>query len=130
MSSFTKPLTVKKLKNNNWEVATGFKYYIGKEDSDDFVFIPTGFQTDFASVPRLFWTILPPDGKYTQAAVLHDFLYSKQERIRVKCDCIFLEAMGVLGVSWWKRRIMYHAVRMFGWIPWRNKSYKKEKEKP
>ncbi|EAQ5166578.1 DUF1353 domain-containing protein [Salmonella enterica subsp. diarizonae] len=26
--------------------------------------------TDLASVPRIFWTLLPPDGKYAKAAWL------------------------------------------------------------
>ena len=25
--------------------------------------VPEGFVTDFASVPRVFWTALPPDGE-------------------------------------------------------------------
>ena len=127
MSQFTKPLTVKKLKSGLWEVALGFAYYVGEKGSKDKIFVPTGFQTDFASVPRPFWIILPPDGHYTQAAVLHDFLYHKQDRKRKQCDLIFLEAMQVLGVSWWKRKVMYRAVRLFGWMPWRNKAYKREK---
>jgi len=119
MSSFTKPLVVKKLKSGMWEVSVGFIYYIGKEGGEDYVFVPTGFKTDFASVPRIFWSILPPDGQYTQSCVLHDFLYFKKNRPRKNCDKIFLESMQVLGVAWWKRCIIYRAVRLFGWIPWK-----------
>lgn len=36
--------------------------------------IADGFPTDLASVPRLFWALLPPSGVYEKAAVLHDFL--------------------------------------------------------
>lgn len=44
--------------------------YVGTTD----VFcIPDGFKTDLASVPRIFWALLPPDGTYERAAVLHDF---------------------------------------------------------
>ena len=122
MSLFTKPLTVKKLKDGRWEVSVGFTYYVGKENSKDRIFVPTGFKTDFASVPRLFWNILPPDGQYTQASVLHDFLYSKKNRKRKECDLIFLEAMKILGVSWWKRKVMYRSVRLSGFIPWNKNS--------
>jgi len=104
-----------------WEVSLGFKYFVGSEDSNDFVFVPTGFKTDFASVPRLFWIIFPPDGRYSQSAVLHDFLYSKKIRSRKESDMIFLESMEVLGVPKWKRRVMYRAVRLFGFIPWGKK---------
>ena len=83
--------------------------------------MPGGFITDFASVPRGLWNIFPPDGKYTQAAVLHDFLYSNKgdvpkgkNRSKKECDQIFMEAMEVLGVPWMKRHLMYRAVRLFG----------------
>lgn len=120
MSSFTKPLVVEKLSNGKWKTARGFTYYVGDEGSDDKIKVPKGFETDFASVPRIFWVILPPDGKYSQAAVLHDFLYSKRLRPQKECDNIFLEAMEVLGVSWWKRKIMYRALRMFGFVAYNN----------
>ena len=45
--------------------------YIGKHQM---IVIPKGFQTDLASVPRIFWVILPPFGAYEAAAVLHDYL--------------------------------------------------------
>ena len=118
MSSFTDPLTVTKIEKRLWRVERGFTYYIGEEGSGEFVTVPEGFVTDFASVPRLFWIILPPDGQYSQAAVLHDYLYSEQIFTRKKSDDIFLEAMTVLKVSWLKRRTMWLSVRMFGWIPW------------
>lgn len=125
MSSFTKPLTVTKLKTGMWEVDREFWYYIGEEGSDEFVIIPRGFHTDFASVPRAFWMIIPPDGKYSQAAVLHDYLYSCHGILpevtyqRKTCDKIFIEAMAVLEVPTWKRRVMYRAVRMFAWLGWK-----------
>ncbi|WP_250530524.1 DUF1353 domain-containing protein, partial [Caballeronia sp. ATUFL_F1_KS4A] len=28
------------------------------------VIVPTGFVTDLASIPRIFWSVLPPDGDY------------------------------------------------------------------
>lgn len=126
MSSFTKPLTVTKIGPRLWRVERQFTYFIGEEDSDEFVIVPKGFETDFASVPRLFWTLIPPDGTYTQAAVLHDFLYFKKLYVRKRCDEIFLEAMKVLKVNWFKRRIMYWAVRAFGWIGWNRHRRKEE----
>ena len=125
-SSFTKPLIVKKLKGGMWEVVFGFQYFIGKENSNEWVIVPEGFKTDFASIPRIFWTILPPDGTYSQSAVLHDFFYSTQVYTRKRSDQIFLESMEVLGVEWWKRKIMYRAVRIFGFLAWKNKNAKKK----
>jgi hypothetical protein len=36
--------------------------------------IPSDFPTDLASVPRLFWALLPPNGSYERAAVVHDWM--------------------------------------------------------
>ena len=125
MSNFTDKLVVSKVNKRIWRVERQFDYHVGTEESEEIITIPLGFLTDFASVPRIFWCIFPPDGEYTQAAVVHDYIYSKQLYTRKKCDSIFIEAMGVLGVSLWKRRIMYRAVRMFGWISWGKDDTKK-----
>ncbi len=126
MPRFTKALVVRKLEGRKWKVQRSFRYYIAESHEGLYVKVPGGFITDFASVPRLLWAIIPPDGKYTQAAVLHDYLYHKKIFPRKKSDKIFLDAMKILGVSFWKRSAMYRAVRMFGWIPWnKNKPSKK-----
>lgn len=49
---------------------TGLTVYVGGRDV---ITIPGGFETDLASVPRLFWALLPPHGVYERAAVLHDW---------------------------------------------------------
>ena len=126
MSSFTKPLTVTKIDSRLWKVERSFEYYVGSEDSKEVVEVPKGFITDFASVPRPFWIIFPQDGPYTQASVLHDYLYFKPMYTRYKTDYIFYEAMGVLGVPQWTRSIMHTSVRMVAWICW-NKRRRKER---
>lgn len=79
--------------------------------------VPAGYHTDFASVPRIFWRILPPHGPYVPAAVLHDWLCELKGS--TGCDykqaaAVFLEAMEVLNVPRWKRATMYRAVKYFG----------------
>ena len=118
MSSFTKLLTVTKIGTRSWRVERSFTYLIDFDDTLESVEVPKGFVTDFASVPRVFWVLLPPDGRYTQAAVLHDFLYFTQQYTRRQADRIFLEAMAVLGVWWIRRRTMWLAVRACGWYGW------------
>lgn len=76
------------------------------------ILIPAGFVTDGASIPRGLWNLLPPFGKYTKAAILHDWLYQFGEFTRSQADFIFLEAMKTLGVALWKRQIMYAGVRV------------------
>ena len=120
MSSFTSPLILEFVDGWYWILNKEFTYRIGDENSELAIIVPLGFKTDFASIPRLFWRVLPPCGAYGKAAVLHDFLYATQTGTREWCDDIFLEAMEVLNVPSWKRRTMYKAVRLFGWLAWNN----------
>jgi hypothetical protein len=92
------------------------------------IVVPEGFDTDYASVPRIFWSLYPPDGSYTEAAVIHDAVYFYQSLwldqggpgiTRSVADTIFLEAMTALGVPLLRRRLLYTAVRAGGWLPWR-----------
>lgn len=83
-----------------------------------------GSRTDFASVPRIFWPVIPPYGRHGFAAVIHDELYRVQGRVgipplpRAECDRIFRDAMQSTGVRWTRRWVMWLAVRLFGWLPW------------
>jgi len=122
MSSFTKPLIVSPLPDGiSWELQENFVYWIGKENSGEGVFVPKGFRTDFASIPKIFWSIIGgPTGRYTEASVIHDFLYVKGIYTRKRTDQIFYEAMTILKVSYWKRKAMYFAVRIGAFKPWRN----------
>lgn len=77
------------------------------------IVVPAGFVTDYASIPRFFWRILPPDGPYLEAAVVHDYLYST-DCDRLLADAVFRVLMKRLGIPWWKRVVMFYAVRIFG----------------
>jgi hypothetical protein len=116
MTQFTTPLLVEFLTNTSeWRVLEEFTYVVGDERLGRWtVDVPKGFTTDFASVPKFLWPIFPPTGRWGKAAVIHDYLYRTGLASRAVSDAIFLEAMHVLGVSWWKRMVMYLSVRMFG----------------
>ncbi|HFW4799072.1 TPA: DUF1353 domain-containing protein, partial [Salmonella enterica subsp. diarizonae serovar 60-67:z35:-] len=90
-----------------------FEFYLS-DDNSDIIEVPAGFITDLASVPRILWMFLPPDGKYAKAAIIHDYMYDNALRTKKEADLIFLDGMTVLGVPKWKRTIMYCAVRLFG----------------
>ena len=79
-------------------------------DGNTDVIIPKGFVTDLASVPRIFWPIVPPYGKHLEASILHDFL-CRNEWARAKADREFLHAMKKAGVKRWRRMLMFWAVR-------------------
>lgn len=83
------------------------------------IHVPSGWITDWASVPRFFWRLFPPIGRYTLAAVVHDYLYEYRVGTRKRADRVFLRIMEHLGVPWWKRTAMYWAVRLFGGRAWR-----------
>ena len=127
MSRFTEPLVVTPCPDGHtWILLCDFGYEIGQEDSNDVIDVPIGFYTDFASIPRLLWTLLPRWGKYGNAAVIHDYLYWDQSRTRKESDEILLEGMVVLGVGYIKRYAIYWAVRLAGWWAWwRNQSHKR-----
>jgi len=93
-------------------------YDIGYSGSDDRIIVPSGFITDFASIPRILWVFWPPMGQYSGAAILHDYLYSSQKHSRDRCDDIFMEAMVVLGVSRRTRYALFYGVRCGGWCAW------------
>ena len=136
MSSFTDKLhLVYYPKKNIWKTGRDFLYFVGEEYGKEKILVPKGFETDLASVPWPASMFIPKAGQYNQAAVLHDYLYSRlgvlEEKTysRAECDMIFLEAMEVIGVPKWKRLIMYRAVRLGGWLPWRSHAYKNETKK-
>lgn len=84
---------------------------------------PKGFQTDFASVPRLpivFW--LAGDTS-TEAAVIHDWLYTSKIVPRRIADAVLREAGKVSGVPAWRRWMIWAGVRAFGQGPWDGKSW-------
>ncbi len=99
-------------------------YHVGTENSLETITVPAGFETDFASVPWGVHNLFPPLGPYARPAIIHDWIYAKGGKIpertytRKQADKIFLEAMEVVGVSWWKRSLMYRAVRLGGGGGW------------
>ncbi len=126
MSSFTAPLVVSPLPDGAlWQVARTLPYHLGTEGSRFRVVVPKGYVTNFDSTP---WAVrvlallaFRKDvfGQGRNAYVLHDYLYTAQLFTRHLSDAIFLEALGVLGVSWPVRTAMYAAVRLFGWGAWK-----------
>lgn len=119
MSSFTNALIAKKLKKRDWEVVESFSYDVGELGSGETITVPAGFVSDLASIPRPLWTIFPPDGSYTQAAVLHDWLCKNKGKVEKQYDYkqvskIFLESLNVLEVSFLTRQAMYYGVLLFG----------------
>jgi hypothetical protein len=108
---FPLPLIVKFLDGRMWELVENFEYH---RECGEIIAIPARFKFDFASIPQFLWGwIGSPTGEYGPGALVHDFLCEQKDYPISKADSIFLEAMEVLGVSIWKRYIMYFACRIF-----------------
>ncbi len=76
--------------------------------------VPVDYLTDFASIPRLLWSFLPPMGSYTKAAVIHDHAVEMQRakgEPRKPVDVLFYNAMRDEGTPRALASLIYYAVR-------------------
>ena len=80
--------------------------------------VPEGFVTDLTSIPRVFWQVLRPEGRYAYAAVVHDYLYWTQLRSREAADQILNFALEDSKVNCVKRWVIYQAVNWLGQKAW------------
>ena len=76
------------------------------------VYIPSKFETDLASIPWPLHRILPPDGPWKYAAVVHDRL-CESDCSRFLTDAVFRHKMEQDGVRC--RVMLYYAVRLY-WV--------------
>jgi hypothetical protein len=103
---------VKEIDEKNWELLRELNY----DGTRQSFVVPVGTGTDFASVPRVFIWFLPQYGRYTKAAILHDYLWRSgvpgNELTLPEADAILRRAMRELGVPFLRRWIMWAAVRL------------------
>jgi len=120
MSGFTDELIVRYISGPNWALERQLPFW-----SDVLTYrgtishtVPTGFVTDFFSVPSWCRWLIPANGDGNQAAVVHDWLYKTQARVynRRECDLIFADLLSIekLGVSKFKQKLIFWAVRIGG----------------
>jgi hypothetical protein len=88
--------------------------------------VPVGFVTDFASIPRVFWSILRPDGVYTYPAIIHDYLYWTQMYSRETADSILKFGMEDFSIETATIATIYSAVRLGGLTAWENNASLKQ----
>ena len=84
------------------------------------VTVPSGFVTDFASIPAIVWPLLPKWGKYGLASVVHDYLYAVGRGERSDADAALLDAMQDLRERSWRDSLIEGALRLAGGGAWRN----------
>lgn len=84
---------------------------------------PAGFETDLASIPRLFRNLpsFDPNGPSRRPAVMHDWLYSSRAGYRLGrdfADDFLRAALLAEGAGVWTVRAFYLAVRIGGAPHW------------
>lgn len=90
-----------------------------RETSLGTITVPAGFVTDLASVPNQVWHAFPKFGKWTGAAVIHDFLYRMQPDIsRDEADRVFRDLLKADSVPYGTVRLFYRMVRELGGRAW------------
>lgn len=116
MSKFHTSLRVEKISGDGWRLLSPLIY--SSDVAQQVFIVPEGFETDFASVPRLPMAYLLAGDHGHWAAVIHDYLYSVQTLPRDKADDVFYEALLVSGEPKWRAWAMWAAVRAAGGFAW------------
>jgi hypothetical protein len=101
---------------DHWFLTEDLEYDV--LDTGVVVPVRRGFVTDFASIPRPFWSLLPRWGKYGPPAVVHDFLYWDQRCTREQADRIMMLAMQESDVGWFRTTLIHAALRIGGAFAW------------
>lgn len=134
---FTGPLVIKGVGYDKWEVVEDFEFH---SDTGLVVSVPSGFQTDLASVPELFAFLVSKIGYWSQPAVVHDVLYHNHRNeldatiTRKQADLILREGCKVkaheYGIPDIQRRdhLIYQAVRFSGTASWETLEEKRARE--
>lgn len=100
-------------------------YDYKSSDGKMIVTVPKGFETDFASIPFLFWIFFPPIGIWLKAAVVHDYLYRTGKKSRKEADSVFLKEIKLAPIRMF---IIWLNVRLFGWLFYHKTTYDKKVE--
>lgn len=107
----TGEVVVRRLDDEFWAVEEPLVY---RGRRDRFI-VPAGFRTDFASVPRVVVWLIPRFGRYTAAAILHDWLCTvgieTGQATSREADGLFRRVMREQGVPVVRRWLMWAGVR-------------------
>lgn len=114
--AFLGTLQVAKLPGGQWRLLAPLRYQ--SRVLGALIEVPTGFLTDFSSVPRLPLAYLLAGDTAHEAAVIHDYLTQVHICTRAQADAVFYEAMAVTGEPRWRRVLMWSAVRVAGGWAW------------
>ncbi|WP_120497456.1 DUF1353 domain-containing protein [Kiloniella sp. EL199] len=101
--------------------------FVGKDNERREFVISAGFETDLASIPRLFQVLIPQIGGQNLPAIAHDWCYrdaSMKWLNKSAADLLFRIGMEQAGVSRLRRTLIYWAVKWFGFSSYQPKHTK------
>jgi peptidoglycan/LPS O-acetylase OafA/YrhL len=104
----------------NWMLQSPLIYQIGNNPWA-IVIVPRGFVTDFASMPqplRALRDLLPSTERYGIPALVHDYLYWRQDCTREQADDIMEIALKNADVSVLERSLVHQGLRSLGQSAW------------
>lgn len=109
---FTTPLLVRRVDPTTWELVAPLSY----QGRVDHWTIPSGYRTDFATVPWFAQWVIPRTGVWTLAAVLHDWLLTDGIPAGFvtsrQADGVFRRVLREEGTDQVRRWCMWAAVRV------------------
>ena len=91
------------------------KFRVYKDFIYQSIYIPKGFVTNGANIPRIFWSLFPPNSpEYLSAVVIHDYMCANVSEYGYEmADRYFYDAMLEIGVSKWKAKLFYFWVKSY-----------------
>lgn len=121
--SFQTPLDVRYIDGDTWMVISEFVYVSPRIT----IHVPVGFETDFASIPRLLWRWMSrTDKRIGKPSIIHDYIYRTPsiDFTRQQADNELREAMKCVGANAFDRNVVYQAVRFGGGNAFRPRAVK------
>lgn len=104
-----------------YQVFAPYRYMVAGREEE----MEEGMIVDGASVPRLLWWFLPPDGLHRAGVLPHDDVYGRKGKMRSgrqvtrkQADVMLYERMVGAGCARWRAMVVYGGVRAFGWYAW------------
>lgn len=115
-------VVIKPFDKDKYELAEPYCYECGFAKVE----INKGYQTNGANIPRVFWSIYPPNSpEYLSAVVIHDYLCDKAYKNDknyedfILADNIFFIALKELGVSNFKSALFYNSCRFYHYLKYK-----------
>lgn len=113
-----KRVVLKPCSKDKFELVKDYEYQCGFGA----VNVPKGYITNGANIPRVFWSIYPPNSpEYLSAVVVHDYLCDNAETYEdyVLADNIFFMALKELGVGVMKSALFYLSCKTYHYIKYK-----------